>query len=188
MLKRFLFSTGLLLTALFIFLQARSSAYRIERSVTMAAPAADVYRFLEDMHQWPRWSPWDSLDPQVKRSYGGAERGKGASFFWDGNPQVGKGRLVITEAKPHAHLRYAVRFEVPLAAEMTYDFELAPAPSGTKLTWVLLGEHPFWAKLFALFVDLDKQLGGDMQRGLTDLKGLVEARGASAREPSTQKR
>src|SRR4051812_31362029 len=116
MLKRFLFSTGLFLTALFIFLQARSSSYRVERSVHIAAPQQDVYRVLEDMHQWPRWSPWDNLDPAMKRSYAGAERGKSASYLWDGNQQVGKGQLVITEVHPPRSLRYGVRFELPLAA------------------------------------------------------------------------
>src|SRR4051812_44061159 len=122
MAKRFLVFLVLLLLALFVFLQSRSSEYRVERSLHIAAPQSAVYARLEDLHEWPRWSPWDALDPAPKRTFSGAERGQGAVYGWDGNAQVGKGSIVIEEARPPASLRYAVAFEAPLEAVMHYDF------------------------------------------------------------------
>ncbi|MDB4977097.1 MAG: polyketide cyclase [Myxococcaceae bacterium] len=174
MVRRFLFFGVLLLLALFVFLQSRSSTYRIERSVLVSAPQRAVYERLEDLHEWPRWSPWDALDPKLERTYTGPARGAGASFGWNGNAQVGRGSITIIDARPPAQLSYKVAFEAPLEAEMKYDFSVRPVGEGSKVTWVFNGQHPFWAKLFTLFVDLDKQLGGDMERGLLALKALVE--------------
>ena len=172
---RFLAFGALLIAAVFVFLQTRSSSYRVERSLSIAAAPREVYRHIDDLHEWQRWSPWDELDPKLKRTFSGPERGKGASYAWEGNAQVGKGRIAITAAKPPESVRYSVLFEQPLQTEMTYDFALAADGAVTKVTWVFQGEHPFWAKAFALFLDLDKQLGADMDKGLAALKVLLEA-------------
>jgi hypothetical protein len=111
----------------------------------------------------------------LEHTFSGPERGKGASYAWEGNAQVGKGRIAISAAKAFESVRYSVLFEQPLQTEMTYDFTIAAEGDGSKVSWVFQGEHPFWAKAFALFLDLDKQLGADMDKGLADLKALLEA-------------
>jgi uncharacterized protein YndB with AHSA1/START domain len=171
---RFLAFSALLIVAVFVFLQTRASSYRVERSLSIAAAPREVYRHIDDLHEWQRWSPWDELDPKLKRTFSGPERGKGASYAWEGNEQVGKGRIAVIAAKPPESVRYSVQFEQPLQTEMTYDFTITPEGDGSKVSWVFQGEHPFWAKVFALFLDLDKQLGADMDKGLADLKVLLE--------------
>ena len=172
---RFLVFAALLVMAVFVFLQTRASQYQVERAVHIAAPLREVYRRLDDLHEWQRWSPWDALDPKLKRAYGGPASGKGATYAWEGNAQVGKGRVIISAVKPPQSLTYEVVFEQPLQAEMQYEFTLTADGDGTLVSWAFRGQHPFWAKLFGLFFDLDKQLGTDMEKGLADLKLLVEA-------------
>ncbi|MDB4990871.1 MAG: hypothetical protein JWN04_6049 [Myxococcaceae bacterium] len=176
MVKRFVVFGVLLLLALFVYLQSRSSTYRVERSVHIAALPSAVYERLIDLHQWPRWSPWGALDPELKSRFGGAERGQGATYAWDGNAQVGRGRITIREARPSSQVVYGVTFEAPLESEMSYEFRLLPDQDGARLTWSFVGEHPFWARFFALFRDLDAPVGADMQRGLEQLAAQLEAR------------
>lgn len=171
---RFLVFAALLVMAVFVFLQTRSSLYQVERSTHIAATPREVYRHLDDLREWQRWSPWDALDPKLKRSFGGPTHGKGATYAWEGNAQVGKGRVIISDVKPPQSLTYQVLFEQPLQTEMRYEFTLAADGDGSSVSWAFHGEHPFWAKLFGVFFDLDKQLGADMEKGLADLKLLIE--------------
>lgn len=171
---RFLVFAALVVMAVFVFLQTRSSQYQVERAAHIAATPRAVYRHLDDLHEWQRWSPWEALDPKLKRTFGGPARGKGATYAWEGNAQVGKGRLIISGVKPPEGLTYDVLFEQPLQAEMQYEFSVAADGDGTLLSWAFRGQHPFWAKLFGVFFDLDKQLGADMEKGLAELKVLIE--------------
>ena len=172
---RFLVFAALLVMAVFVFLQTRSSQYEVVRTAHIAAAPREVYRHVDDLHEWQRWSPWEGLDPKLKRTFSGPAHGKGATYAWEGNAQVGKGRLIISGAKPPQSLTYEVIFEQPLQSEMQYEFTLAVDGDGSLVSWAFRGRHPFWAKLFGLFFDLDKQLGADMEKGLSELKALVEA-------------
>jgi len=174
MAKRFVFFGLLMLVALFVFLQSRSSTYRVERRISITAPQQAVFDKLDDVHEWPRWSPWDALDPNPKRTFTGPEKGVGATYAWDGNEQVGRGYLRVESDHAPSRVTYAVRFESPLDAEMLYEFTIVPTEKGTTVVWIFQGEHPFWAKIFMLFRDLDRGVGQDMQRGLTTLKQQLE--------------
>jgi hypothetical protein len=174
MVKRFVFFGALMLVALFVFLQSRPSTYSVVRRVAIAAPQQAVFDELDDLHEWPRWSPWDALDPNPKRTFSGPMKGEGATYAWDGNPQVGKGFMRIASVHAPTRVTYLVRFEAPLDAEMHYEFTVVPKGAGTDVTWVFQGEHPVWAKVIGLFTELDRGVGNDMERGLWALKKLVE--------------
>src|SRR6202790_2837263 len=81
-----------------VIVAMRPSEFRVERSATMSAPAAEVFAQVNDFHNWDAWSPWAKIDPTMKQTYEGAPAGIGASYTWVGNNKVGEGTMTLTEA------------------------------------------------------------------------------------------
>jgi len=162
------------LLAFVIFVQLRPGRYRTVRTVEVAATPEALYRRIEDLRQWQRWSPWNELDPQVKRKYEGPRRGIGATYSWEGTGAIGQGKVTILEAEEPLQVVYRVEFIAPWHATVQQSFLISKAASGSRLTWAIAGERRFWSKLFGLFSDADEVLGADMERGLAMLKQLVE--------------
>lgn len=149
--------------------------FRVERSVTVNAPAEKIYPLIEDFHAWEQWSPFfDKDEPDTKITYSGAQKGKGAVCSWSGK-RLGAGSREITEATPKEKVRIKLDFTAPMQAQMTADFILKREGLGTKVSWANYGSNPFVAKLFGIFMSMDKMMGDDMQSRLLDLKKTVEA-------------
>jgi len=159
------------------FVTARPSHYRVTRTVTMAAPASTVFAEVNDFHRWGAWNPWAKLDPAMKQSFEGAPAGPGAIYTWAGNREVGQGRMTVTESRPSELVRINLEFLKPFAATSTAEFTFRPNGDRTAVTWSMVGQANFVAKIIHLFVDMDRMIGGNFERGLTDLKLIVEAGG-----------
>jgi len=138
------------------------------------APADSVFARLVDFRAWKEWSPWARLDPDAKESFEGPESGVGSSFAWSGNRKVGAGKMTIMECVKDELLRLKLDFERPMRGTRAASFELTPEGDATRLTRTMKGQNDFQAKLFSLFVDLDRLIGGDFENGLANLKALVE--------------
>lgn len=157
----------------------RPDSFAVTRSVTINAPAGRVYPHIVDFHAWANWSPWEKLDPEMKRSFSGADSGKGAVYAWEGNGKVGAGSMQITDAIAPGRVAIALHFLKPMESNSVAEFALDPqGETATKVTWTMRGPMPFVSKLFTLFVDMDKMLGGTFDTGLATLKALVESPGA----------
>ncbi len=161
-----------------IVVMTQPSTFRVERSATLAAPAEAVYAQIVDFHAWQGWSPWEKLDPSMQRTYGGPASGTGASYAWSGNEQAGEGKMTITEAKQPSNVTIRLEFIKPFEAMNTTTFTLVPAPGGTKVTWAMEGENTFVGKAFGLFMDMDKMVGADFEKGLGAIKQNVESKAA----------
>jgi hypothetical protein len=158
-----------------IFVWSRPSTYRIERSVVVNAPVENVYGNVVTFQKWARWSPWAKLDPEMKVAYSGPEGGVGSVYHWKGNDKVGEGRMTVTGAQKDALVQIKLEFLKPWEQTSETTFRLAPAgPGQTRVTWAMTGEHDFVGKLFALFMDMDKMVGGDFEKGLATLKKVAE--------------
>ena len=151
------------------------SEFRIERSATIAAPAPAVFAQVNDFHNWEAWSPWAKLDPAAKSSFEGAPAGKGAAFAWAGNSKVGEGRMTITESRPSELVRIKLEFVKPFAATNTAEFTFKPAGDRTAVTWSMFGHNNFISRTVFLFVNMDKALGGEFEKGLASMKSVAEA-------------
>ena len=149
------------------------SAFTISRSATIAAPPEQVRARVEDFHAWRAWSPWEDLDPNLRRSYTGPERGVGARYAWEGNRKAGAGSMEVVAATPES-LTVELRFLKPWRATYQVVFSFAPDGPATHVTWTMTGEHTGMAKLFARFINLEKLVGPDLEKGLTRLKVLAE--------------
>ena len=153
----------------------QSDTYRVERSVTIAAPATAVFPQLNDLRQTQAWSPWLQLDPAAKITYDGPASGVGASNAWVGNSKIGEGRQTIVASTPNELVRVKLEFLKPMEDTATAEFLLKPAGAGTTVTWAMYGDKNYMAKVMCMFVSMDKMIGGDLDRGLANLKALAES-------------
>ncbi|WP_424629437.1 SRPBCC family protein [Bradyrhizobium sp. SYSU BS000235] len=176
MLRKILFGLATLLVVLVVIIITQPSEYRVSRTLTMSAPAPDIFAQLNDFHRWEAWSPWAKLDPAAKVSFEGASTGKGAVFAWSGNSKVGEGRMTLVESEPDHLVRTRTDFVKPFVGSSYSEFTLRPEGSGTVVSWTMFGQNDFIGKAMCLVISMDKMLGGEMEKGLASVKGLVEAK------------
>jgi uncharacterized protein YndB with AHSA1/START domain len=160
----------------FVFVVAlQPSEFRVARSATISAPPAAVFAQVNDFHKWAAWNPWGKIDPAMKQTYEGAPAGVGAIYTWIGNNEVGEGRMTLTESRPSELIRIKLEFFKPFAATNTAEFTFKPEGNQTVITWSMSGEKNFLAKAIHLFMDMDKMVGGQFEKGLASMKSIVEA-------------
>jgi len=179
MLKKLLLAVGVVLVAFALFIATRPASYRVSRSKAIAAPPLSVYPLVADFHQWEKWSPWAKLDPAMKTTHAGPAAAVGSSYAWSGNDKVGEGKMTIVEAKPGERLRLRLEFLKPFASTSSTEFSFAPKAGGTETSWTMEGHNDFLGKAFSLFVDMDKMIGSDFEKGLSQLKAVAEADASS---------
>jgi uncharacterized protein YndB with AHSA1/START domain len=148
--------------------------FRVTRSLDMAASPEKIYSVLSDFRRSREWSPYEKLDPDMKRTLSGLPAGKGAVYEWDGDSNAGAGRMEITEAVPRQSLTLRLDFRRPFEASNTVEYKLEPNGASTRVSWDMHGPMPFISKVMCVFVDLDKMIGKDFEVGLANLKTLVE--------------
>ena len=152
------------------------SHLEVSRSTEIDAPPAAVFEQVNDFHHWDDWSPWAKLDPSMKTSFEGPKFGEGAKYSWDGNDKVGAGRMTIVDSKPPETVKIKLEFLRPMASVADTLFTFTPVGAGkTKVTWKMSGENGFIGKAFSLIMDCDKMVGPDFEKGLANLKAVVEA-------------
>lgn len=144
------------------------------RAVVDAAPTA-AFAQINEFENWRNWSPWEDIDPALKRTYGGARGGVGATYAWAGNNKVGTGRMTITDVRADEAIWIKLEFFKPMAGLCTAQFTFRPDTVGTEVTWTMTGRNNFLAKLFCLVISSEKMIGGQFEKGLANLKALLEA-------------
>lgn len=174
MLKKILLIVGLLVVAFVIVVALQPASYRVERTVTIAAPAAEIFPHVNNLKKAAAWNPWLKLDPQVKTTYEGPAEGKGASSTWAGNSDIGEGRQTIIESRPNELVRLRLDFLKPFEDTCTAEVALKPAGGQTQVTWAMFGEKNFVSKAVCLFMDQDKMIGDSFNQGLASLKTIAE--------------
>ncbi len=162
------------IAAVLIFAAMQPDSFRVQRSVTIKAPPEKIFAAINDFHRWEAWSPWEKVDPAVKRSYSSADNGKGAVYAWEGNSEIGQGRMEIIESIPSSKLLVKIEFIKPFAATNTVEFNLAQNGENTTVTQAMYGPSPFISKLMGLFFSMDKMVGGKYEEGLASLKAIAE--------------
>ena len=162
------------IAVILILAATKPDTFRIERSGIINAPAERIFSVLSDFHQWGGWSPWEHKDPDMKRTYGGAERGKGATYGWEGDKNVGTGRMEILEANTPSKLVIKLDFFKPFEAHNTAEFTMLPQGNATNVHWVMHGPANLMSKVMQVFMSMDKMVGKDFEQGLANLKQLTE--------------
>jgi uncharacterized protein YndB with AHSA1/START domain len=152
----------------------KPDSFHVERTRDIKAPPDRIFAMITDLRGWNAWSPYEKRDPQMQRSFSGAESGKGAVYEWDGNKNVGKGRMEITDATPASTVVIKLDFIRPIEGHNVARFTLTPQGDATRVTWAMDGPAPFVSKVMQVFVDFDDMIGKDFDDGLNNLKALAE--------------
>ena len=196
MLKKILIAVAVILVGFLAFAATRPDTYRVERTKDIAAPAEAAYAQIADFRAWEQWSPWEKLDPQMQKNHEGAPGTVGASYSWQGNDDVGKGKMTFTELESPKHVAIKLEFIEPFASVATTHFRVEPkGADATQVTWSMEGENNFMGKVFSIFMDMDSMIGADFEKGLAELdtasqgaaKKMAEARAAAQAEATKQK-
>jgi hypothetical protein len=174
MLKKLVFAITALVVGFVAFVMMRPSTYRVERSITVAAPADLPFGLVNDFHRWKYWSPWDALDRNMKKTFDGPYAGPGAIYSWSGNEQAGQGTMTLLESKPYESIHIQLEFLKPWPSKNTITFTFQPVAEGVTVRWAMDGNHDFMGKAFSLFMDMDGMIGKDFEKGLATIKSLTE--------------
>jgi hypothetical protein len=175
MLKKILIALAVIIIAFLGVVAMQPSEFRVARTATIAAPAPVVFAQVNDFHNWEAWNPWAKLDPAMKQTYEGAPVGTGAMYTWAGNSQVGEGRMTLTESRPSDLIRIKLEFLKPFPGTSTAEFTFKPVGSETAVVWSMAGKNNLMAKAVCLFMNMDRMIGGQFEKGLTQMKAVVEA-------------
>jgi uncharacterized protein YndB with AHSA1/START domain len=157
-----------------ILAATKPDTFSVRRVTTVRAPPEKIFPLINDFHQWGTWSPWEDKDPAMKRTYSGAGSGKGAVYAWDGNKNVGTGRMEILEVSAPSKIVIKLDFFKPFEAHNTAEFTMLPQGDATSLRWLMHGPAPFMSKVMQVFMNMDKMIGKDFEAGLAKLKKLTE--------------
>jgi Polyketide cyclase / dehydrase and lipid transport len=152
----------------------KPDTFSVQRAAAIRAPAGKIFPLIDDFHQWATWSPYEARDPAMKRSYSGAPSGKGAAYGWEGNKNVGAGRMEILDSSAPAKIIIKLDFFKPFEGHNTAEFTLLPQGDATDVTWMMHGPAPFISRLMQVFMNIDRMIGKDFEIGLANLKRLTE--------------
>jgi uncharacterized protein YndB with AHSA1/START domain len=159
--------------------------YEVQRSATVDAPPERVFAQLADFRAWRTWSPWEDIDPDIRRSYLGPATGRGAGYAWSGNRKAGRGRMRIVEATEPSKVAIDLEFDKPFKARNDLVFAVEPvgadgpgaADGGrSRVTWTMSGRQTLMTRVMGVFKSMDAVVGPDFERGLARLKATVEGR------------
>lgn len=165
---------ALVIAGVLILAATRPDTFRVQRATTIQAPPQKVFEFINDFDRWSVWSPWEKKDPAMKRTFGAATSGKGATYAWEGNKDVGQGSMEIAASAPPSRVAIKLDFVKPFEAHNMVEFTLEPKGEATAVTWSMQGHTPYFAKIIHLFFDMDSMVGKDFEAGLASLKAAAE--------------
>lgn len=152
-----------------------ATPYTVVRTTTIDAPAERIHGYVRDFHEWTRWSPWEGLDPQMRRTYSGPDAGVGAGYAWEGNRKAGKGAMAIT-GDSEQQVEVDLRFDKPFRAHNRLELVLTPTgEASTVVEWRMFGELSGLTRAFSMVKSMDSLVGPDFEKGLARLKRLAES-------------
>jgi uncharacterized protein YndB with AHSA1/START domain len=175
MLTYILLGLAAVVVVLLIVVSRQPNEFRVMRLAVIDAPPEAVFPHVNDFHHWEEWSPWAKRDPNCANAYDGADAGEGAKFSWDGNKEVGQGKMTIIESTPHKLITIRLEFLKPFKATNTAEFKFEPEGAGTKVTWSMFGKNNLMGKVFHLIMDCDKMVGKDFEQGLANMRRVAES-------------
>jgi hypothetical protein len=173
-LKIILLAIPVIIVVFLVIVAMQPSRFGVTRSLTiMAAPDA-VFPHVNELKKWAAWNPWEKIDPNMKLTYEGPPSGVGAAYAWVGNNKVGEGKMTVIESRPNESVKFKLEFLKPMAGVSTAEFTFKPQGSQTAVTWAMSGENNFMAKAIHLFMNMEKMIGSQFEKGLADLKSVAE--------------
>ncbi|MBL0141685.1 MAG: SRPBCC family protein [Betaproteobacteria bacterium] len=174
MLQTLVVLLALVVAGILVYASMQPDDFRIERTGTIKAPPERIYPHLADFHLWSAWSPWEKKDPAMKRDFSGPASGTGTAYGWEGNKDVGTGRMTITDCTESTRVVIRLEFLKPFKATNMAELTLQQQGDATAVTWAMFGKANFMSKVMCTFMSMDKMVGPDFKAGLANLKAVAE--------------
>ena len=165
---------AIVIAIVLILAATKPNTFSVRRATTVKAPPERIFALIKDFHQWGSWSPYETKDPAMKRSFSGAADGEGAVYGWEGNKNVGSGRMEILDTSEPSKIVIKLDFFAPFEGHNTAEFTMLPQGDATNVTWLMYGPAPFMHKVMQVFMNIDNMIGKDFEVGLANLKKLTE--------------
>lgn len=175
MLIKVLISVAVIIAAFLGYVAMQPSDFRIVREVKINAPADIPFANVNDLHKFDVWNPWSKIDPQAKQTFEGPSAGKGASSSWEGNKEVGSGKMTITDSQPNSLILMKLEIFKPFNGVNNVEFSFKPEGTQTTVSWAMSGQANFISKVFCVFINRDKMIGKEFEKGLEQLKLISES-------------
>jgi hypothetical protein len=163
-----------LITAVLIFATTKPDSFRIERQIRIQASPEKIFALIDNLHSQNTWSPWEKIDPKMKRTYSGPSAGVGAVYEWDGNKDIGQGRMEIVESVTPSRIKLKLDFIKPFEGHNLVEYTLQAQGNVTTVTQAMYGPSPYLSKVIGLFFNMDRMIGGKFEAGLSNLKVIAE--------------
>lgn len=163
-----------IVAGILIYAATKPDTFRVQRTVAIKASPEKIFALINDFKAWPLWSPYEKKDPAMKRSYGAVTAGKGATYAWEGDKNVGQGSMEVLEVAAPCKIVIKLDFLKPFEAHNTAEFLLEPKGDTTSVTWAIYGPSPLMSKVIGTFMNLDNMIGKDFEQGLASLKTAAE--------------
>lgn len=157
-----------------LFAATRPDTFRVERTTRIKAPPEKIFPLINDLRRFNTWNPYEKKDPNMKGSYSGAASGKGAMYVFDGNQDVGKGSVEITDSTPPFKVSMQLHMIEPMEARNNVEFIIEPGGDTTRVTWAMHGPVSYFGKIIHLLFNMDRMVGRDFEDGLASLKAVAE--------------
>ena len=163
------------LVAVTALIATRPDTYAVERSAVVAAPPDVVFDYVNDFREWEAWSPFEKMDPRMRKTFSGPASGVGARYHWAGNSKAGEGRMEIAESERPERIAIAMEFLKPFESTAETRFTFEPVAQGTRVTWRISGENTTMGKAISLVASMDRMLGKEFEEGLAKLGTVAQA-------------
>lgn len=174
MIKKIGIGVAVLIAAIIAFAATKPDTFRVERTATINAPPEAIFPLINDFREWEKWSPFEDLDPDMEKTFGGASSGEGAVYEWSGNSDAGAGRMEIAESDEPKKIIIELDFTEPFESSNITEFTLVPDGDSTQVTWSMHGPNQFIGKLMSVFVSMDSMIGESYEEGLANLATVAE--------------
>lgn len=172
--KKIVPAIGVVIIGLVTLAALKSPNYRIEREISIKAPAEAIFPIINSVSKTNEWMPWKESDPQMTLSYSGPDSGVGATTSWDSPGQMGHGKAEVIESVVNSKVVTKITYAKPMQMEQMSEFSLVQTGDSTTMRWSTWGQNGFVGRFFCLFMNMDKMVGGEFEKGLKKLKTMVE--------------
>ncbi|WP_026602729.1 SRPBCC family protein [Methylomonas sp. 11b] len=178
MIKTILIVLAMAIVCILIYAATKPDNFRVQRSISIRATPETIFPLINDLHSMQTWSAWEKVDPGMKRTYSGAASGPGSIYEWEGNQEIGQGRIEILDAAAPAKITIRMDFIKPFPARNTLEFVLQAEAGSTRVTQAIFGPSPYISKVMSLVFSMDKMIGGKFAESLAELKTIAEKQSA----------
>lgn len=177
MLKKIFLVLAVVVLALCIYAALQPAVFTIARSISIQATPEEIFPHINNSKKANDWMPWKDIDKEVMMVEMGPEEGIGSGSKWDSKGQMGTGQAVVVESIPNQKVVTQLTYTKPMAMTQLATVSLSGNEGGgTTVRWEVTGENSFMARLMCIFMNMDKVVGEQFEKGLTNLKNIVEGK------------